>query len=124
MNKTRFSLFYLASYLIGGGLGLLAAPQTMLTLFFSNGHYRDVLVRLVGVLLLALGIIVVQIIRFRIAQLYPTTLIVRTIILIVLALLYISSRDPMMITLFVIVGFGFLLTLGGYMADQGGSGCK
>lgn len=122
MHKTRLSLYYLAGYLTIGGLGFLAAPGTMLTLFFSNGHYSDVIVRLAGVLLLALGIIVTQIIRYQVSQLYPTTLFVRAFILLTLLFLYFSSRDPLMITLLVIVGVGFLLTLSSYIADRARSG--
>ena len=124
MRTTRLSLYYLATYLTIGGLGFLAAPQTILTLFFSNGQYRDVIVRLAGVLLLALGILVFQIIRHRVSALYPTTLIVRAIILLALIFLYFSSRDPLMITLLVIVGLGFLLTLGSYIADRARSGSE
>ncbi len=118
MQKTRLSLFYLAGYLIVGGVGFLAFPQTMLTMFLSNGNYSDVMVRMVGVLLLSLGILIVQLIRHRAAELYKTTLIVRTIILLALATFYFLYRDPLMIVLFVIVGIGYTLTLTSYLLDR------
>jgi uncharacterized protein YjeT (DUF2065 family) len=68
------SLFYLAGYLLPTGLLLLVAPRVTLRLLQSNGDYgSDVFVRVAGLLLLAIGIIVVQIIRRRVEALYPTT---------------------------------------------------
>ena len=122
MHRTRLSLYYLASYLTFGGLGFLAAPQEMLSLFFCNGSYSDVMVRFVGALLLALGIVVIQVIRYHLSQLYFTTLLVRSIILSTMLALYFSSRDPLMITLSVIVGLGLALTLSGYIVDRARSG--
>ena len=43
MKKTRFSLFYLAGYLIPAGLLLLLAPTFSTRLLLSNGNYGDVL---------------------------------------------------------------------------------
>jgi uncharacterized protein YjeT (DUF2065 family) len=118
MNKTRLSLYYLATYLTVGGIGFILLPQTMLTLFFSNGTYSDIMVRFNGVLLLSIGIFVIQLIRHQVSELYGTTLIVRTIILIALVALYFISRDPLMISLSVIVGLGFVLTLTSYILDR------
>jgi uncharacterized protein YjeT (DUF2065 family) len=118
MNKTRLSLYYLATYLTVGGIGFILLPQTMLTLFFSNGTYSDIMVRFNGVLLLSIGIFVIQLIRHQVSELYGTTLIVRTIILVALVALYFISRDPLMISLLVIVGLGFVLTLTSYILDR------
>ncbi len=118
MNKTRLSLYYLATYLTVGGIGFMLLPQTMLTLFFSNGTYSHIMVRFNGVLLLSIGIFVIQLIRHQVSELYGTTLIVRTIILIALVALYFISRDPLMISLLVIVGLGFALTLTSYILDR------
>jgi hypothetical protein len=52
MNKTRFSLFYLGSYLVLIGLGLLFAPHGTLKILQSNGSYGDVFPRVAGMLLL------------------------------------------------------------------------
>jgi uncharacterized protein YjeT (DUF2065 family) len=118
MKRTRLSLYYLAAYLIGAGIALIFAPSLALTLLFANGHYGDVMPRLLGVVLLALGIVIVQIIRHSLEVLYPTTLIVRTLIMAVLVGLLIYSRDPLFISLMVVVGFGMILTGTSYVLDR------
>ena len=118
MHKTRLSLFYLAGYLLIGGIGFLIVPRTMLKLFISNGDYSDLMVRFVGLLLIALGALVVQIIRVRALQMYPATLIVRTIILVGLLIFFVVYRDPMMMVLLAIVGIGFALTLTCLLLDR------
>jgi len=118
LKKTRFSLYYLAGYLLFGGFSFFLFPQTMLSLFFSNGDYNDVMVRFVGLLLFVLGILIVQIIRHSLTVLYKTTLLVRSIILLSLVYFYFSTGDPLMITLFVIVGLGFLFTFISYVIDN------
>jgi hypothetical protein len=50
--------------------------------------------RLLGVVLLALGLIMVQIIRHRVEALYLTTLGVRVVIIVGLAGLFVYSQDP------------------------------
>ena len=115
MRKTRLSLYYLAGYLLFGGIGLLAAPPKGP----ASGDYSSALARLAGVLLLALGILIAQIIRHDLNVLYWTTLIVRAIILVVLGSLYIASKDPLFLVLLSIVGFGFLLTASCYILDWG-----
>ena len=118
MRRTRLSLYYLAAYLLGAGIALIFAPSLALKLLFATGHYGDVMPRLLGVVLLALGIVIVQIIRHSLAVLYPTTLILRTIIVAVLAGLLIYSRDPLFISLLVVVGFGMVLTSASYLSDR------
>src|SRR5437870_1970915 len=108
--RTRLSLFYLAGYSLPSGLALLFAPALTLKLLFSNGHYPDVIVRMVGVPLASLGVFIVQTVRYRLTMLYPTTLLVRSFILVSLAWLYSMSGDPMFLALIGVVGFGFLLT--------------
>ena len=67
------SLFYLVGYALFGGLGFLLAPRVMFGLFGETGSYSDAMVRLVGLMLTAIGIIVVQIVRLRVVQLYLIT---------------------------------------------------
>jgi hypothetical protein len=118
MKRTRLSLYYLAAYLLGAGVALIFAPSLALTLLFTSGHYGDVLPRLLGVVLLALGIVIVQIIRHSLEVLYPTTLIVRTLIVAVLVGLLIYTRDPLFISLLVVVGLGMILTGTSYVIDR------
>jgi len=112
------SLYYLAAYLLGAGIALILAPTLALKLLFATGQYGDVLPRLLGVVLLALGIVIVQIIRYRLEVLYPTTLIVRTLIVAVLVGLFIYSHDPLFISLVVVVGFGMVLTGSSFLIDR------
>ena len=118
MRRTHLSLYYLAGYLIPAGIALIAVPEFALRLLLSNGDYGDVLPRLLGVVLLALGIIVLQIIRLHADVLYSTTLIARAFILAVLLGLYLYARDPLFLTLLGIVGLGFILTGASYLLDR------
>jgi small basic protein len=118
MRRTRLSLFYLATYLLGAGIALILAPSIALTLLFAKGHYGDVMPRLLGVVLLALGIVIVQIIRHRLEVLYTTTLLVRVFIMVVLAALLVYSGDPLFISLMVVVGLGMVLTGTSYLSER------
>jgi hypothetical protein len=104
------SLFYLAGYLIPTGLGLMVAPATMLKLLFSNGHYDDTFPRFAGVLMLALGMLVVQTIRCRAEALYPATLVVRAVIWGWVLFLYAQTGDPLFLVVLGVVGIGMLFT--------------
>ncbi len=95
----------------------MLAPQFALKLLFSNEEYGDVMPRLVGVVLFALGVVIVQIIRFRLEVLYTTTVFVRAVILLVLISLYLYSRDPFFLVLVGVVGFGVTLTTTSYLLD-------
>jgi len=111
------SLVYVIGYLIPGGLGLLVAPQMALKLLFSNGNYGDVMPRMVGMLMVALGVILVQVVRHRQEVLYPTALVVRSGMLPVLLSFYIVSYDPLFVALLVIVGIGVFFTGVSYWLD-------
>lgn len=118
LRRTYLSLYYLAGYLLFAGVLLIATGQFAMRLLLSNGEYGDVLPRLLGVVLLALGILIVQIIRHRLEVLYPTTLAVRALILAVLAALYIYAPDPFFLVLIGIVGLGVILTGSSYLLDR------
>ena len=118
MPWTRLSFYYLIGYLTLGGLGLLASPKLALGLFGATGDYRPELARLSGALLLGLGILVIQIVRHRVEVLYPTTLLVRVVILTALVGLYLTSKDPLFLVLTGIVGLGMLLTATGLLTDR------
>ena len=118
MDRTRLSLYYLVSYLLGAGVALLLAPHFTLKLLFSSGHYGAVMPRVVGLLLLALGIVMAQIVRHRVEVMYPTTIGVRVIIVLVLVALLAYSGDPLFLVLVGVVGLGLVLTATSYMKDH------
>jgi hypothetical protein len=118
LRRTRLSLFYDAGYLLTGGAGLLFAPRLTLALFLSSGAYDDVMVRFAGALLIALGILVLQVVRLRVEKLYPTTVAVRLLILACLAGFYLRTYDPLMLVLFAIVSLGVAGTLAGLLLDR------
>ena len=118
MRRTHLSLFYVAAYLVAAGIALMFVPSLALKLLFSSGTYGDVMPRLLGVVLLALGLVVVQIIRHRVEGLYTTTLGVRAIIVASLVALFVYSKDPLFISLIVVVGIGMILTGTSYLLDR------
>ena len=118
MRRTHLSLYYLATYLLFAGVALVLAPRFALTLLLTNADYGDVMPRLVGVVLFALGVVIVQIIRHDLEVLYPTTLAVRAVILVVLLSLYAYSGDPLFVVLVGIVGLGVVLTGTSYLLDR------
>ena len=118
MKLTWLSLFYETGYLLGGGVFLLAAPDMAFKLLFSNNSYGDVLPRLLGTVLLSIGVIFVQIVRMHIEELYTTTIVVRAPLIAVNLWLFYYSGNPLFLTLFVIVTSGVVLTATGYVLDQ------
>jgi hypothetical protein len=118
LRRTHLSLYYLAGNLLFAGVLLIATGQFATRLLLSNGDYGDALPRLLGVVLLALGLLIVQIIRHRLEVLYTTTLAARALILAVLIGLYVYVRDPFFLVLIGIVGLGVVLTGGSYLLDR------
>ena len=120
MDRTRLSLYYVVAYLTVAGLSLLLLPNFALTLLLSNNAaaYGDVMPRFVGMTLIGLDILVFQIVRFRLEQLYPTTLMVRIFFLAVLAALAALSRDPFFLVVFAIVAVGVAFTGYNYWRER------
>lgn len=118
MRRTHLSLFYLAGYLLPAGVLLLMVPEFARKLLLSNRDYDDAPFRLVGVLLIVLGIIIVQIIRHRIEVLYPTTVVARVLISLTLIVVYAETSDPFFLVILAIVVFGIALTTWSYLSDR------
>jgi hypothetical protein len=118
MNRTRLSLYYLAGYLLVGGVALLLAPRETLKFLLSNGDYGDVFPRLAGMLASGLGLSILGIIRARSEAQYPNTLMVRAYFIICLATLYWMSQDPFFLVVFAVVALGAVLTFTAYLADR------
>src|SRR5215470_15269215 len=118
MNKTRLSLFYLGSYLVVIGLGLLFAPRGTLKILQSNRDYGDVFPRIAGMLMSGLGLSVFGMIHARSSEQYPATLFMRVYFIACFVAFYGMTRDPLFLTFLGIVGLGFLLTLASYLLDR------
>jgi hypothetical protein len=118
MRRTHLSLLYLAGYLLPAGLLLLLVPEFATKLLLSNRTYDYAPFRLAGVLLIVIGILIVQIIRYRLEVLYPTTLVARALISLTLAWLYLQTSDPFFLVILAIVLIGVALTLSSYLADR------
>jgi len=104
----RLTFIYLASYLLVGGLGLLIVPELTLWLLLSNGSYGDVMPRLVGVFMVALGGVVLQFVRARDYRYYGYAIIARIFIVVALTVLYFKAGDPLFLVLDAIVLVGLL----------------
>jgi hypothetical protein len=118
MRRTNLSLYYLAGYLLPAGLLLLFVPEFATKLLLSNTTYDYAPFRLVGVLLFVLGIIIVQIIRYRLSVLYTTTLLARGLISATLLALFIGTGDPFFAVILVVVLIGVGLTGVSYYLDR------
>jgi uncharacterized protein YjeT (DUF2065 family) len=118
VNRTHLSLYYLAGYLLPAGLLLLLIPETATKLLLSNRTYDYAPFRLVGILLISLGILVVQMIRHNIEVLYPTTILVRRLISATLIGLYVGTTDPFYLVVLLVVVIGIALTATCFVLDR------
>jgi uncharacterized protein YjeT (DUF2065 family) len=119
VNRTRLSLYYLAGYLVPAGLLLIFVPEFATKLLLSNHTYDYAPFRLAGVLLLVIGILVVQMIRYRLEVLYPTTLLARALISATLIGLLATTGDPFFGVILVVVLIGVGLTGYSYLSERG-----
>lgn len=102
-------------------MALLFAPQTALGALLATGHDENAFVRFVGAFMVALAVLVVQIIRHRLAVLYTTTIGVRLFFLVAIAGLYLDLRDQLFLIVFAVVAVGVLLTVGCHLSERQGS---
>jgi hypothetical protein len=122
LRRTNLSLYYLAGYLVPAGLLLIFVPEFATKLLLSNRTYDYAPFHLAGVLLLVIGILIVQIIRHRLEQLYTTTLVARALISATLLWLFLTTGDPFFAVVLVIVLIGVALTGASYYLDRQASG--
>jgi uncharacterized protein YjeT (DUF2065 family) len=118
LRRTHLSLYYLAGYVIPSGLLLFLAPTFTTKLLFSNHSYEEAALRLAGLVLLALGVFIVQIIRHNVEELYTTTLVVRSMLSFGLLWLFVSTGDPFFAAVLAVVLIGVALTGTSYLLDR------
>lgn len=118
MPRTRLSLYYPIGYLLFSGVFMMLAPRLALQLLLSNGDYGEVMPRLAGVLMVGLGLIVLQIVRHEVEVLYPSLVGVRAFFLPCRVALFLYSRAPLFVVLFLAVGLGFAWSLLSMMRER------
>jgi hypothetical protein len=118
VRRTNLSLYYLAGYLVPAGLLLLFVPEFATKLLLSDRTYDYAPFHLAGVLLVVIGILIIQIIRFKLEMLYSTTLVARALISATLLWLFLNTGDPFFGVILVIVLIGVALTGASYMLDR------
>jgi uncharacterized protein YjeT (DUF2065 family) len=108
VNLKKLTLTYLATYLIGGGIGLALAPDFALDLLQSDQEYGDVMPRVVGMFMVALGSLIALFVAKSDYTYYPFSIAARTGIVIFLFILYSIDQDPLFLVLIAIVLIGLL----------------
>jgi hypothetical protein len=109
-RRTRLCIWYVAGYLFLSGLALLLAPRAALTVMLSNTDYGIVMPRWVGMLSVAMGTLVAQIVRQHVVVLYPLSFFMPAAMLIGFVGMYLQSANPLFLTIAGVVGVGVLAT--------------
>lgn len=118
MRRTHLSLYYLVGYVIPAGLLLLTVPTFATRLLQSNVTYDEPPLRLAGLVLVALGLLLLQIVRHHVEILYTTTLAVRTVLSFGLLYFFVSTGNPFFAVVLVVVLIGVALTGTSYLIDR------
>ncbi len=118
MRRTHLSLYYLVGYVIPAGLLLLTVPTFAMKLLQSNVTYDAPPLRLAGLVLVALGLLLFQIVRHHVEVLYTTTLAVRTVLSFGLLYFFVSTGNPFFAVVLVVVLIGVALTGTSYLIDR------
>ena len=108
MNLKRVTLSYLTTYLVGGGLGFAVAPDFALDLLQSNQDYGEVMPRVVGMFMVALGSLIGLFVVKGDYTYYAYSIAARTGIVIFLFILYLIDQDPLFLVFNAIVLVGLI----------------
>lgn len=108
--RTRFSLWYVVTYLFVTGSALVVAPATSLQFMHSAADYGDVMPRWTGMMSLALAALIAQTVRHRLKVLYPLGFFMPAAMLVGFAGLYRLSGDPLFLVVLGVVAIGVAST--------------
>jgi hypothetical protein len=117
-KSTRLCIWYVAGYLIVSGTALLLAPTIALAMMLSDADYGVVMPRWVGMLSVALGTIVSQIVRRRIVVLYPLSFFMPAAMLVGFVGMYLQSANPLFLVVAGVVAIGVLATGVSMLTDR------
>lgn len=96
----------------------MTAPGVALDLLFAERAYEPTFMRLTGLLLFVLGVLIVQFIRHRVEALYPTTVVLRVLIVGVLFGTYLDTGDRLFLILTGVVAVGVILTAASLLSER------
>jgi uncharacterized protein YjeT (DUF2065 family) len=122
LPKTRRSLFYLATYLTLTGLAMLFAPAQFLKLLFATREYPGAFVQFSGILMIGLGIVVMNVIRYGSPVFYRATLMARIPMWILILGLYFYTRETAFIVILCVLGLGIVITGSCYLSERNKTG--
>jgi hypothetical protein len=114
MKYIKFSFYYIAGYLGFTAVGLIFVPELFQKFMFASEVYPSVPMQFAGMFALLLSIVVFQLARKGLWQLYLTTLLARTFGLVILMSLYVKTHNPFFLSALVVVSVGYFLTLVGH----------
>lgn len=100
----------MASYLLLTGLGLALAPRVTLELLGSTVDYGPIMPRWVGMFSIALAAVILQVLRHRLAVLYPMGFFMPGAMFFGFAALYLASGDRLFLAVMAVVGTGVAMT--------------
>ena len=109
-SRIRLCIWYVAGYLVLSGVALLLAPRGALAAMLTNTDYGNIMPRWVGMLSVAMGTLVGQIVRLRIAALYPLSFFMPAAMLVGFVGLYLQSANPLFLVVSAVVGIGVAAT--------------
>jgi uncharacterized protein YjeT (DUF2065 family) len=101
-------MIYLATYLIVGGIAFVLVPRVALALFGSTGSDGDIMRRVVGMFVVALGGLVAQFVRRRDFAYYAYSVYGHSAMVAFMVFLYSRSRDLLFLVLLCIVLVGLI----------------
>jgi hypothetical protein len=116
--RTRLCIWYVAGYLIVSGTALLLDPSTTLAMMLSDTDYGLVMPRWVGMLSVALGTLVGQVVRHRIVVLYPLSFFMPAAMLVGFVSMYLQSANPLFLAISAVVAIGVLATGTSMLTDR------
>ncbi len=123
MRLKRLTLIYPATILIFGGLGFALLPEFTLDLLQSNQDYGDVMPRLVGMFMVALGSLIGLFVARNDYTYYGYSIVARTGFFVFFFVLYSIDQDPLFLVFPAIVSVGLIASYFVYISEwrAGGS---
>jgi hypothetical protein len=118
MRLIKLSFYYISAYLGLAGITFLFIPTQFQKLLFANQIYDPIPMHIAGMFALLLSIVVFQLARKKMFEMYPTTLFARVVALIIIVSLYFQTHNPFFISMFVIVAIGMATTLLGHFQQK------